>query len=249
VKYALITPPLGERLLYTTGLNYHLALAQYLATDPDYLQMYQRIRNQCNGAFIIVDNGAAEGELQSLDDIVKSAALVDADEIVLPDMLRDSKQTIELVTSSVVLNSIPARKRFIVPQGRDLIEWMSCLGHLTAKVKFSTIGVPKHLGSMPGGRHECLRMIEAAGFHLDYNVHLLGLYDLPSKELKDIVADFPWVRGVDSGLPVALAQHGLSLVAASQRCSLDWYAGFDYDLARWNVSTMVGHCKGFKTCM
>ncbi len=243
MKYALITPSIGEELFYENKLSYHMALAQYLISDAGYLKMYKMLRKCVNGAFIIVDNGAAEGDRQSFDMVVKVADEIEADEIVMPDMLRNGPDTVRMSTDPAAQRIVPPKKRFVVPQGRNLNEWTDCLTMLEREMDFRTIGVPKHLISSPcGSRNPYLDHLEMFGYPDRYDIHLLGLNSLT--ELHDIVQSYPWIRGVDSGMPVAWAQAQMKLSSLYDvKHSLSWSAVFDFNLASQNVETILEVCR------
>jgi hypothetical protein len=241
MKFALITPPGGEPIFGMFRLSYHMALAQYLLSDMAYLKMYARIRKYQNGAFIIVDNGAAEEDRPPFDEVVQVANGIKADEIVMPDALRDAEWTFQYTTDTAAQEIVPARKRMIVPQGKSLNEWTHCLERITEVMDYATIGVAKHMVNVDGGRRLCLSRIEEMGLHNSHNVHLLGLNTL--RELDEIRTLFPWVRGVDTGMPIGYTQAGKHLYAGEEHCSLQWDNNFDPNFAAVNVSNMLTHCR------
>jgi len=248
MKFALITPPAGEGPIYAHRLSYHMALAQGLMNDPAYMHMYKRIKHNVNGAFIMVDNGAAEGDRQPFDEVVRVANEIGADEIVMPDELRDAQWTIEYTTDAAAMNIVPPRKRVVVPQGTTLQEWAMCLRRLIEAMEFRTIGVPKHLdATIPGGRAEVLEFLETWSFHTRYDIHLLGLNRL--EELRDLAARFPWVRGIDTGMPIGWAQDNMLLGFSTEHHPLQWHNDFDEKLAEANIAQILTLCRKEDTCM
>jgi hypothetical protein len=137
-------------LMYQT--SYQMALGQQLQADTWYLQCFRKLRRR--GDFIIVDNGAAEPEEERIpfEDIISVANAIRADEIALPDVLRDSDATVWHTARAAP--AVPYRNRMIIPQGQDLTEWTQCLWDLYNALdgRFATIGVPKLTEAWDGGR-------------------------------------------------------------------------------------------------
>lgn len=237
MKYAPIAPPhLGEVLL-EAPTTYHFALGQELVRSRLYLNIYQTLRSQ--GAFIIVDNGAAEKDQVPFDTIVRATIpFGGADEYILPDVLRDKNATVEATCNDDVRMQVPPLKRMIVPQGRDWLEWSDCLFTIDERLQgyYATIGVAKHLESLQGGRRQALELITRNDFHRRHQIHLLGAYRSMIKEATDCSQSYPGVvRGIDSGEPVAHAQQGLISDANSPHYSLNWTGSTDITVALVNV--------------
>jgi hypothetical protein len=228
-------------LMYQT--SYQMALGQQLQADTWYLQCFRKLRRR--GDFIIVDNGAAEPEEERIpfEDIISVANAIRADEIALPDVLRDSDATVWHTARAAP--AVPYRNRMIIPQGQDLTEWTQCLWDLYNALdgRFATIGVPKLTEAWDGGRVSLLSRIVQHGFHERYNVHLLGVYAGAWEEISSIASLYPWVRGIDTGLAVAVAQNDEVLDRASNRYSLVWGEGYDEDLAFYNVFILRRWCR------
>ncbi len=92
MKVAHIVPT--ENLPQIVAYGYHMALAPRLDSDPAYREFYRTLGEW--GRFIIVDNGAAEGESMPFDEVLKVAEYIRADEICLPDVLYDRGRTYNL---------------------------------------------------------------------------------------------------------------------------------------------------------
>lgn len=224
MKCAIIAPP-GNLLsaVERHGGSYHMALGQHLATDPKYLTQFERFRKR--GDFIIVDNGAAENDGSNVPfrDIVEAARVIRADEIVLPDVLKDKDATLKRSTNPHTLSMVPPKRRMVVPQGRDWEEWRECLETLTTLARPASIGVPKWLESLPGGRAHALDYIyNRTRIWMYYNIHLLGIYRKPFSEVQDAVQISPDIRGIDTGAPIAWAQRGVPFNEDFAHHSLQW---------------------------
>ncbi len=224
MKLAVIGPPKLLKPVREQGLGYHFVLGQELWRDARYYKWYWEAKER--GGFLIVDNGAAEPpeERVSIYNIIHAAIELDADEIILPDKLRDASYTLGWSQKKSILELVPPRKRFIVPQGRDWYEWTDCLVELVRWVNPATIGVPKWLEELPGGRVEAVKRIVNFGFHEQCNIHLLGIHSHVYDEPLQIAKEYPWIRGIDTGAPIAFAQNGMSL-NDDDHYSLDWKKG------------------------
>jgi hypothetical protein len=226
-----------------TLTSYQLALGQQLHRSPGYLSRFRWLR--ARGDFIMVDNGAAEPEEErmSFKEVLWVADKIDADEIVLPDVIRDSDQTVWHTAKEAP--AVPPRNRMIVPQGENLNEWMQCLRAIDEQLggAFATIGVPKHTEAWSGGRPRILAELVRGGYAWKYNVHLLGIYAEPWDEIKVVVNEHGWVRGIDTGLAIAMAQHGARIEKLNGRYSLGLDTEFDCSLAYANIDTLREWCQ------
>lgn len=240
MQYAPIVPPQLSEVLLDAPTNYHFALGQKLVWDSEYYgALYSMLKQR--GAFIIVDNGAAEtdDQLVSFDEIVRATIAFDgADEYILPDVLRDKEATIQATCDPDVRMQVTPKKRMIVPQGRNWVEWLDCLFEIDQCLQgyYATIGVAKHLESLPGGRMQAMELITKNDFHKRHKIHLLGAYRNLVTEALTIEEHYPGVvRGIDSGEPIAHAQHGLVSEKHTPHKSLDWNLSADTRVARINV--------------
>lgn len=240
MKYAPIVPPSGFGTLARYRLGYHFALGQELVRDPVYRANYKLLAS--NGVFIIVDNGAAEHDVPPFGEVVAVADEIGADEIIMPDVLRDKEATLDVFVEH--LDAVPARKRMIVPQGKDWQEWETCL-HAMIDIcsRFSSIGLPKHLESLPGGRATALRIIKQHRLYNWYHIHMLGAWDNILTEIRAAKRVFPGVRGIDSGIAAALAQDSLQLDRHGPRRSLDWNKPINDYFFHLNVETILAECE------
>lgn len=196
-----------------------MALGQQLFHNRMYYDGYLHFVRK--GHFVIVDNGAAEGDDIDFRNVAHAAMELNADEIVLPDKLRDRTWTWMHSTDSTTLALVPRNKRFIVPQGRDWDEWESSLLDLVAQTEPVTIGIAKHLETLAGGRPHALEIIKSLGFQHRFNIHLLGIWQKPFAEVLDAWAVLPTIRGIDTSAPIAYAQNGRP-IGDSEHYSLKW---------------------------
>lgn len=237
MKFAAITPTGMLGTLAAVRLTYHMALGQELVRDKIYREFFDhRARH---GHFIIVDNGAAEPEEERVpfEAIVRVANEINADEIVLPDIIGDAVGTIESILKHQQL--VPARKRVVIPQGTTVGEWCECFDTLYKKLPFATIGIPKHLERWPNGRLRALQHVQA---YEDYHIHFFGVHNNPKDEILRLLPYARRVRGLDTGAPYAYAQNGAS-VESAVHYSLDWHKGADSRLAETNINMIRRWCE------
>jgi hypothetical protein len=199
VRAALIPPKGHEK---TAGASdYHLVLAQI--QEEGYKEFYRS--NISSKDFVIVDNGAAEGDPVSLDRLVAMASSYAADEIVIPDVLKNAGRTLRALDEFIegeYPNLLPSMSFMFVAQGTRPDEVMECIDAALSKMPL-TIGIPRHLLATFGrveARIEILQRFEKK-YGTDKPVHLLGTSYLMPGEIMQIAKQFPWVRGVDSSMP------------------------------------------------
>jgi len=217
------------------GLSFHFLLAQQLCGKTLTQNSYRDL--SAHGDFIMVDNGAAEGELVLNETLIDIAEAVSADEVVLPDVLRDSSGTLSRSTASSILWAIPHTKRVIVPQGRNWSEWIACLENLLSRCNPATIGVAKWLEELPGGRKKALEIIYQRRYHHRCRIHLLGAARDFMTEMREL--NFPFVRSMDTALPLAHAQVPEIMMTATQRVSIDWQKPIEGRIAERNIQDAI----------
>src|SRR5690242_1682881 len=131
MKIALI-PPIPDLEMSLLG-DMQFAL-HHLCENETYRNFYRE--QAAIGEYVILDNGAHENNVgTNIEDLVVTAAHIQAREIVLPDTLFHAMHTVEAARESFkVLAESPLFKSFsptprlmIVPQGRDSLDWEWCL--------------------------------------------------------------------------------------------------------------------------
>jgi hypothetical protein len=264
MKLAVVCPKEYQSILGTLGMSFHLVDAYKAASDQAYLEWYKASRG--TGQFIILDNGAAEivevdhgkameGGVKKTRDalpfetVLHLAEVLNADEIILPDMKMDSKWTVK--HSSQAALSIAPRKRAVVPQGTNWTEWTACL-KLLMNLEPATICVSKDYEELEGGRAEAIKIIKELGHFDRCHVHLLGLKAIPPRgiktEVEEILRMHPSVRSLDTGAPIAYAQHDVTIEDHRIRFSLDWTSEFQFNvkssLIIHNIMALNDWCQG-----
>lgn len=222
MRFAPIGPATFKEELLKASTDYHFALGQELIRDREYFELYREI-GQRGGTFLIVDNGAAEFDQPPFEAIVEKCNAVGASEIIMPDVLFDADATIKATCSMEARKLVPPSKRMIVPQGRNIQEWAVCLHTIHEQLSgwYRSIGIPKHVESMYGGRPVAVKHLVDLGF-TGKNIHLLGAYRNLVLETQRCAAVYPGIRGADSGEPVAHAQCGIMSNPTAPHVSLQW---------------------------
>jgi hypothetical protein len=208
VKAALI-PPKGY---FDTALrsDYHLALAQI--DDPTYKAVYSSLPED---HYLILDNGAAEGQPVNDERLGAMSMLYAANELVAPDVIGDAKET--LTTTRQFWRRSPAlgieQIMMVVIQGRSMHELYQMVDNVAETYANAVMGIPRHTiitCDNVYARLHLLRYIERT-IGKDVKVHLLGTAPSYPTEIRLVAEDYPWVRGVDTSMPYNYAIHGYSL--------------------------------------
>lgn len=262
MKLAVVCPKEYHSLLGILNMSFHLVEAIQAYEDDAYLQWYKGRRD--TGQFIMMDNGAAEvsvvhhGSAMEAEGVVRYedvlpfttvlaiAEQLRADEIILPDMKMDAKWTLK--HSKEWAKDVAPRKRAVVPQGTNWEEWEENLARLVVDCTPATICVTKDYEELPGGRAHAIQIIKEMGYFGNRHVHLLGLKALPPRgirtEIQDILEMHPSVRSLDTGAPIAYAQHDVSIRDHRIRFSLDWNAEAGKGLVLTNIMMLRDWCEG-----
>ncbi len=210
---AAIESPTAMLHEYSAMSNFHVALAHLVLDDMVYREFYKEM--SARGDYVMLDNSVVElGSSASLRRLLTAALMVGAQEIILPDVLRDGTLTVFSTTQALSqLEELPPQrdsyKLCAVPQGATSLEWLDCYGALV-KLPVDVIGIPKVLDDVvgTGGREkilEILRSLELVDYTKEY--HLLGVWSDPLEVLR-CAQRFSFVRSVDSSLPVLAGLRG-----------------------------------------
>lgn len=214
MQVASIVPTAYLHLI--AGKPYHLCLAHVALRDPVYRDFYKKEAEA--GSYVILDNGAAEGELVDIREIENLAMYLGASELVLPDFLGNYRGT--LGEARDALNYVKERRVFkgkimAVPQGETLREWIECAsGMLTWPI--DTVGIPKYLTTTFGvyARLEAFSWLLLSLVTLDKRVHFLGCGGDPREINVTGRLCGSIIRGVDSSLAYLYARDGYDLDVA-----------------------------------
>ena len=204
LKVAEIVP---LRFLNMTSKNmYHMCLAHLVLKSEEYALFYRRMSDE--GKYVLVDNGACEGEKMSYDDLMRVYDIIRPTEIILPDVLFDKEETLERTYFFLDNYNLRRYKKMVVPQGQDLDQWKECCDEMLVIDEVNTIGIPKWLGGAYIGSRPaiCEKLTNT-----DKEIHLLGCSEGP-KVLLDCKRKNPNVRGCDSAFAYLCAKAGVKVI-------------------------------------
>lgn len=211
MKLSIIAPP---ALCYYEGLtDYHLLPAHHLQSPnvgAELRTFYRRLK--ARGDYLILDNGVTErGYAMEILPLLQLAQSVGAQEVVLPDSFDDAVETFELVNQALDQAAhavvLPPNVKFMaVVHGKTPEEWTWLYNEFANNPRIAVLGLPKVMSR---------NFINRTAFVLNYlqreragkEHHLLGVWDSP-RELYDIGTKLPWIRGIDTSLPVMSGIYG-----------------------------------------
>ncbi len=181
----------------------------HLAHQKRYQSFFQR---RDKNDYIILDNGAAEGNEFGSKHLFTIAEHMGAHEIVVPDALRDTEETLaRALAFSRYAN--PDYRYMGVLQGQTLSEVLKCL---TAYLEMgplnyiTTIGIPRLLTYWDKRvRVTLAEWIMKQSFHATLEFHALGA-SAWMEEVK-VLSDYSCIRGIDTSLPVYMGLENLSI--------------------------------------
>lgn len=214
---------------------------------------------------IIMDNSAYElPKPYTIAELWELVVLYGASELVLPDVLKDQLATSEATREALIdllsIASKPTIRRYlkqvmIVPQGKDIVEWIVSLDDLLSAVDTYlpylrvTVGIAKHTHSFPGGRLKILDYLlnkhdSLIKFH---DIHMLGVNEKP-EELREISLAFGnKVRSIDSARPGVYAAANVICKYGEELPHIPRPVGyFDLDLTKtvtnysWRLRNNIG---------
>jgi len=211
--------------------SFHLLLSHLLASEK-YFQHYQLQRDL--GAYLVLDNSAHEHKAGEAAWLLREQALeLNAQEVVVPDVLEDSGATIEASMCALEcwFEDSDSRMQHLnpalmyVPQAKDPLEWKSCLLELVSMHEYVVkrravrsdfvIGISKDYEMWPGGLATLLDFCRPFVLEKRAKVHLLG-WGRQLWALNYLARTFPWVRSTDSAKPFVYAMHNIELKFGSE---------------------------------
>lgn len=220
--------------------DYHMCLA-HLMHVPEYGQFFARMAE--HGRFVLMDNGVVEtGQPLPFDELLSIARAFDVTQMTLPDMIRNSKKTIEMHDRAArsVKGSHPSF--MAIPQGDSLPCWVKCARHMVKMADdwgVRAIGVTKFLEGMVDQRSDAILAADLLNSGLE--IHLLGtLGDDATEIYRTHMACGQQIRGTDSGAAAIWTQAGCLLGEPRPRIELDFMThggiaeGFDKKLLMQN---------------
>lgn len=235
MKIATIVPT--AHLDLTRHETYHLALAQIAMRDKAYRRWFRQAAWR-HGSFVMVDNGAAELGAGVQTRVLKRAAhLIDAHEVVLPDVVSNGSATRVASREGRRVWGSSDRRRMAVPHGATLEEYRNVAMEFLSWPDVQTIGISRFVvdhGLVPN-RIELLHLMPEI-VNSNRAIHLLGCSGDPG-EAYYIERAFPnRVRGIDSGIAAIYTQAGRSIRDGPKpQIELDFGGTLDAELLALNI--------------
>lgn len=181
------------------GRDFYMCLANIASKDENYCNFYaEQVKR---GAFVLLDNGAAEHDQMTLDIMWSVIEKINPTEVILNDCLTDGAETIRTSLESLEFYKQKGYQGqfMFVPQGKTFEEWKLCYD-LMKKENISTIGVSKFVTSCWNdsvARYNCCEYIASKQDVLP--VHLLGCHE-NINEVKEISDSFSNIRSNDTAI-------------------------------------------------
>lgn len=180
----------------------HMALACFKDVKG-YVDYYKK-----QTKYKIVDNGAAEGKQVSFEQQYEFACQINADEIILQDILLDAKSTVKRARDMIEWLKSKDKKFKImaVAQGNNPDDYLWCARELHAMKEVDVLGISKIAIPYAFGRklgtHDiatCRRVaINKITLFADKRLHLLGMGNIYEPAFYNSVQ----VRSMDSAYPI-----------------------------------------------
>lgn len=196
------------------GRDFYMCLANIASKDENYCNFYKKKVE--DGAFVLLDNGAAESDQMTLDIMWSVIEKINPSEVILNDCLLDGEETIKRSTEALNFYKEKGFKgQFLfVPQGKDLQEWINCYEKMD-KTDISTIGVSKFVTSGwkdSNARYKCCEYLSEHG---SPTVHLLGCHESIT-EVAQIALAFNFIRSNDTAIAYIYALADQSITSGNR---------------------------------
>lgn len=219
MKFGLTSPIYA--LDWTYQSDFLFVLAQYMEYDM-YRNFVNNWKTYCSNNKvnkpIMLDNGAYEGELVSVDEMLNWTKNIGPDIVIAPDAYRRRHDTIEM-TSEFLYSYRGNAEIMVVPQGKDDFEWLKCYYYFLGELKFDWLGLPRWLQDTPIGRPGVYQKIRTSLINHELKVHLLGLPN--PVELQSYPGEGDVIKSVDTSWPFTHAKQGrLGTFTSEDRVSM-----------------------------
>jgi len=202
MQIALI-PPIPN-LDYAAQGDLDMVLTHLALKEKKYLDFYS-----ASARFKILDNGACEGVMHPIEEVVKVALQINASEIILPDIIMNGAATILEMNKAIrwlKVNDLLGKFRLMaVPQGKTENEWLGCFKVMSETIEIDTIGFSKlscpacFKDTISIARLKAVKSVEKAGLiSKDKQYHLLGG---SAQILYEVKKQAKWIRSIDTSAP------------------------------------------------
>lgn len=245
LKKALIVP-LAQLELAKEG-DIHMVLTHLVHTNEEYADFYAKEKK-----YKILDNSAFEGQLQSIEKVCGAAARVNADEIILPDIVYDGSATIKAAKASLEYLDSESNltvKTMAVVQGSSEQEWWDCYSELAAMkgvdvIGFSKLSCPRCFGfPISEARMQIVRTLEEENEWPEGKaIHLLGGSYHVVDEIK-FMSKYEQIRSIDTSAPVEYGKR--RIVFGKRESATEEPAHLDRPIRAYNAPTVKTNVKLF----
>lgn len=219
IAFSAIAPPdyLNVFVAQEPASVHHVA-AQRVLADAAYRAFFHREAQR--GAEIIVDNGVFDlGHALPAADLIAAARIVDAREIILPDVMRDGLATIKASDEAAreILDLSDEFRLCVVLHAADDQEWLRCYDYFASSDYVGAIALPASRRPAPEDqlcrtRWAATRYLDDHGMVEDRIVYrLLGLGRTGHLELVE-QREHEWIASVDGAAPVILGAMGIEML-------------------------------------
>lgn len=231
MKISFITP-VGSLQDFAPLSDFHLIIAGFVQPDSKYTKFFKS-----RSEYVVLDNNLFEDHIAlPTEDLINRAVMVDADEVVAPDVLFDSEETvksaIDFINSVTYVkdedkHELPFMdeptytkdiKVMVVPQGKNPEDWIKCYQKITDiegvdVIGLSCLSIPHSFSKITGvktimeNRLLCVQQLIDEGLVFnDVEYHLLGCGN-PLELMYQKQHD--WIRSCDTSSPIVHGIHGI----------------------------------------
>lgn len=156
------------------GRDFYMCLANIASKDKNYCDFYKKQVEK--GAFVLLDNGAAEADQMDLQTMWSVIEKINPSEVILSDSLLNCDETLSKSKKALEFYKSKGYKGqfMFVPQGSNFAEWTLCYDTFD-KSQIDTIGVSKFVTSGwndSNARKSCCDYIDGR-----QPIHLLGCHE------------------------------------------------------------------------
>jgi hypothetical protein len=247
-QFAPVAPPNVLRSLRDLGDTivgrYHLLLAHDVVARP---HLYKDLLP--DGSFVIMDNSIIElGHPVDAPTMKRALEIVPSNVVVLPDVIKDYDQTLELSFMAADQYSKfvdPAKTKYMaVPQGQTRAEIIKSALELAYIDNVGCWGIPRHITSWEGTRMDFIKWIwEKQETRLKSSrwgpfIHLLGFSENMEDDLK--CSHLSGVLGIDSAVPVRMGQNK-QIIQRTQQAHAprdDWWSRASSDIQAETIANL-----------
>lgn len=170
----------------------------------------------------ILDNSLIElnGAL-SMRDVLNAAKIIEADEVVLPDVFMDGEATIKSTTEALeeYEEELKQYKTMAVVHGKTKDEFFRTFMYFSERPDVDVLGIPKVIheqftaNGWPGRPSLLSKVINLT----DKDIHLLGLWN-SFNELRHYGGNIKKIRSIDTSLPSLLELNKRSIFSERDGC-------------------------------